>query len=203
MIIIVDYGMGNIRSIQHKLQKNGIDANVSSSPSDILSADKLILPGVGHFKKGMENLKKFNLVEVLNRKVLEEKAPVMGICLGIQLFTNFSEEGNVSGLGWIKAETKRLIFNNPLVKIPHIGWERLELKNKCPYLYDMSPEQRFYFVHSYHVIPESNGIVAATACYGDIEFVASIFQENIFGVQFHPEKSHKSGMNVLLKFCRS
>jgi glutamine amidotransferase len=201
MVLIVDYGMGNIRSIQHKLQKNGIQANVSSNSSDILSAGKLILPGVGHFKKGMENLNKYNLVEALNRKVLLEKTPIMGICLGIQLFTKFSEEGNVPGLGWIDAETRRFRFENSSLSIPHVGWDSIRIKKPSPLFTDLPEDKKYYFTHSYHLVCRNEEDILAESEYG-YGFVAAIQHENIYGTQFHPEKSHKEGMKVLLNFCR-
>ncbi len=199
-ITIMDYGMGNIRSIHYKLQRNGVDANVSSDPSDILAADKLILPGVGHFKKGMENLRKLNLIEALNRKVVEEKTPVMGICLGIQLFTNFSEEGDCEGLKWIDAETKKFRLDGMGLSIPHVGWNSITLKKESPLLEGMPAEKKYYFTHSYHLVCRNDEDVLAESEYGH-PFVAAIQKGNIYGTQFHPEKSHRDGMRVLLNFC--
>ncbi|MFZ2656384.1 MAG: imidazole glycerol phosphate synthase subunit HisH [Victivallales bacterium] len=201
MIVIVDYGMGNIRSIHYKLQKNGIESKVSSLSSDILSADKLILPGVGHFKQGMENLRKFNLIDALHRKVLEEKTPVMGICLGIQLFTNFSEEGDCEGLKWIDAETKRFRFDGLGLSIPHVGWNSIKLRRPSTLFAGMPDDKRYYFTHSYHLVCNNDEDILAESEYG-YPFVAAIQLENIYGTQFHPEKSHKDGMRVLLNFCR-
>ncbi len=201
MILIVDYGMGNIRSIQHKLQKNGIDAKVSSSPDDVLSADKLIIPGVGHFKRGMENLRELNLVEALNKKVLIEKTPVIGICLGIQLFTNFSEEGGCEGLKWINAETRRFNLEGLKLSIPHVGWSGIKLRRPSELFANMSEEKKYYFTHSYHLVCGDKEDILAESEYG-YAFVAAIQRGNIYGTQFHPEKSHKEGMKVLLNFCR-
>ncbi|OGV37085.1 MAG: imidazole glycerol phosphate synthase, glutamine amidotransferase subunit [Lentisphaerae bacterium GWF2_49_21] len=201
MIVIVDYGMGNIRSIQYKLQKNKIDSKVSSIPSDILSADKLIMPGVGHFKTGMENLRKFNLVEALNRKVLDEKTPVLGICLGIQLFTNFSEEGNCEGLKWIDADTRKFRLDGLGLSIPHVGWNTIRTRNPSTLFTGMPEDKKYYFTHSYHLVCKDESDILAESQYG-YSFVAAIQKGNIYGTQFHPEKSHREGMKVLLNFCR-
>lgn len=197
MIVIVDYGMGNIHSIYKALKRLNAEAIVSSSPKEVEKADKLILPGVGHFKRGMENLKSLNLISVLNKKVLEEKTPILGICLGTQLFTKHSEEGNVSGLSWIDAETIKLSPGSN--KVPHMGWNSIKIKKQNALFSNISPKEQFYFVHSYHVLPKDKEIISATTNYGT-EFVSSIHKDNIFGVQFHPEKSHSAGLQVLKNF---
>lgn len=197
MIVIVDYGMGNLHSVYKALHRLNAPALISSSPKDIERADKLILPGVGHFKKGMENLKALGLLPVLNKKVLEEKTPILGICLGIQLFTKNSEEGDVPGLSWIDAETIR--FNLKNLKIPHMGWNSIDIKKSNPLLLNMNSENKFYFVHSYHVVPKDKSIISSTSNY-ETEFVSSVNKDNIFGVQFHPEKSHSSGLSLLKNF---
>ena len=183
MIVIIDYGMGNLHSVYKALKRLNTPALVSSSPKDIERADKLILPGVGHFKRGMENLKALGLLPVLNKKVLVEKTPILGICLGIQLFTKHSEEGDVPGLSWIEAETIK--FNASDLKIPHMGWNSIKIEKKNPILSNLDPEKQFYFVHSYHVMPKDKGIISSTTKYG-INFVSAINKENIFGVQFPP-----------------
>ncbi len=198
MIVIVDYGMGNLHSVYKALERLNVKAIVSSSPKDIEKADKLILPGVGHFKKGMENLKSLNLIPILNKKVLEEKTPILGICLGIQLFTKHSEEGNVPGLGWIDAETVKLKDIN--LKIPHMGWNSINIKKQNPIFSNINQDEQFYFVHSYHVAPKDKEIVSSTSSYGK-EFVSSIRKDNIYGVQFHPEKSHSAGLKILKNFA--
>ena len=198
--IIIDYGMGNLRSIQHKLGKINIDAQISSSLDDIQKAQFLVLPGVGYFAKGMDNIKRFGLFDILNQKVIEEKTPILGICLGMQLFSKHSEEGNAEGLGWIDAEAKLLRFNNNNYKVPHIGWGTLKPKRKSPILVGVEPDQRFYFVHSYHVVCYNSKDILTTTLYGDQEFVSSIHRGNIFGTQFHPEKSHRRGMKLITNF---
>lgn len=201
MIIIVDFGLGNLRSIQHKLERLGVMARVSTAPQEITQADVLILPGVGHFATGMENLRRAGLVDVLTHKVREQSTPVIGICLGMQLMSKRSEEGDVDGLGWIDAVTRRFRFDsNPTPpKIPHIGWNTLRPARPHPLLAGIPATQRFYFVHSYHVCCANPADVLTTTHYGH-EFVSSFQRDNIFGVQFHPEKSHREGMNIVRNF---
>jgi len=203
MITIVNYGMGNLRSIQYKLEREGIDTQITDDPHELAKASLLILPGVGHFAKAMNNLKEQGLIDVLNRKVLEDKTPIMGICLGIQLFTKFSEEGNVHGLGWINAVTKKFEFsrNGFNLKIPNIGWYSLHIKNNCSFFKGIPDSQKYYFVHSYHLCCEEQKDILATTKYG-YEYCAAIWHENIFGVQFHPEKSHRLGFQLILNFIR-
>lgn len=202
-IMVVDYGMGNLRSIQFKLEREGICSQISSDPQEISKAPLLILPGVGHFAKAMNNLKDKGLIDVLNNKVLEDKTPIMGICLGVQLFTKFSEEGNVKGLAWINAVTKKFDFSRGdlNLKIPNIGWHSLDIKNSCPFFKGIPSDHKFYFVHSYHLCCENQEDVLATARYG-YEYCAAIRHENIFGVQFHPEKSHRLGFQMIINFIR-
>lgn len=200
-IVIVDYGLGNLMSLLYKFKKIGIEATVSSKEKDIKSAEKLILPGVGHFAKGMENLKKYNIIPVLEEKVLEEKTPILGICLGMQLFTKKSEEGFVDGLGWIDAKTVRFTFGGEnSLKIPHMGWNTVQIKKKRPLFKNIENGSRFYFLHSYHVCPEDRSYIITKTLYGQ-EFVSSVQKDNIFGVQFHPEKSHKNGIRLIKNFA--
>jgi len=196
-IVIVDYGLGNLMSLLYKFKKIGINAIISSNEKEIENAEKLILPGVGHFAKGIENLKNYNLIPVLNKKVLEEKTPILGICLGMQLLTKRSEEGNVEGLGWVDAETKRFDLNG--LKIPHMGWNTIEIK-RGNILFKNIETPRFYFVHSYHVCCEDENDILATTNYG-YDFTSAIKKDNVYGVQFHPEKSHKNGIKLLKNFA--
>lgn len=201
MIVIIDYGAGNLRSVANKLERIGVKAVVSSNPSVILKAEKLILPGVGFFKAGMDNLSKRGLLPILNQKVLEEKTPILGICLGIQLFSQHSEEGDAKGLGWIEAETKKFKFNkedNDL-KIPHMGWNSIEIKNQSPLLTGIKDEDIFYFVHSYHLVLNNKNEILVTTRYG-YDFASIIQKDNIYGTQFHPEKSHQAGIQILKNF---
>lgn len=196
-IVIIDYGLGNLMSLLYKFNKIGINATVSSDKKVIADAGKLILPGVGHFAKGMENIRKYDLIPVLNKRVLDEKTPILGICLGMQLLTRNSEEGQIEGLGWIDAETKRFDLNG--LKIPHMGWNTIEIKKKGHIFDGIEDNSRFYFVHSYHVCCKDKDVLATTN-YGH-DFASVIRKDNIYGVQFHPEKSHKAGMKIIKNFA--
>lgn len=200
-IVIVDYGLGNIRSISHKLKSKGLDAVVSSDANVIAQADRLILGGVGHFGKGMENLKDRGLVNILNKKVMNDRTPIFGICLGMQMMTHSSQEGNIPGLGWIDAETIKFDFgDNEDLSIPHVGFNSLILrKNNTDF--KIKNKQLFYFTHSYYVRCQNECDVLAETQYG-IKFVSAFFRDNMIGTQFHPEKSHYEGFNLLLKFCK-
>jgi imidazole glycerol-phosphate synthase subunit HisH len=198
-IVIVDYGMGNIRSVLNKIRRAGHDAQVSYDIDIIHGADKLILPGVGHFQNGMKKLNERNIIEILNKKVLVEKTPILGICLGMQLFTLFSEEGNAEGLGWFDAETTKFKLDDIRHKVPHMGWNSIEPKKESPLLKDIPDNSFFYFVHSYHVTCNNKEDILATSHYG-YEFVSAVQKENIFGTQFHPEKSHIYGEQIIQNF---
>ena len=195
---IINYKMGNIGSILNMLKKIGCACSVSEDPSEILKADKLILPGVGAFDEGMKNLKESGMAEVILKKVTEDKVPLLGICLGMQLLGKRSEEGKLPGLGLVDAETVR--FNHGL-KIPHMGWNTVS-SAKIDGLFKNLSENRFYFVHSYHVVCQNQEEVLSETNYG-VRFTSSIQKENIYGVQFHPEKSHKFGMQLLRNFVES
>lgn len=198
MVVIVDYKMGNLGSIFNMLKKIGVSTMVSSSISDIMSASKLILPGVGAFDNGMINLQQAGLISVLTEKVLVQKAPVLGICLGMQLLTRNSEEGSLQGLGWIDGYTARFRFSSEQqgLKIPHMGWNTVVFKQGSIFSQGYEAAPRFYFVHSFHVVCDSEENVAGNTFYG-YEFTSVIQKENIYGVQFHPEKSHKFGLRLL------
>lgn len=200
-IIIVDFGMGNLQSINKCFKKLGLISFISSDIIEIEKADKLILPGVGHFKAAMEKLKQLNLIEVLNKKVLEEKVPILGICLGTQLFCKFSEEGFVQGLGWIDAEVIKFRVNDKIkYKIPHMGWNTVKVINSNSLDKVMNNDKEFYFVHSYHIKCNNPDDVWMTTVY-EYEFVSAVHRNNIFGTQFHPEKSHDAGIELLEKFA--
>jgi glutamine amidotransferase len=204
MIVIIDYQMGNIGAIVNMLKRIGIESSVSSNIEDIKKADKLILPGVGSFDEGIKNLEQLNLISVLSEKVIEGETPILGICLGMQLFSKKSEEGILEGLGWIDGEVKKFKFNNNesgqnRLKIPHTGWNTITIKKQDVLFEEMPEESRFYFVHSYHFNCGNVDNVLATTDYG-YEFSSIIKKENIIGVQFHPEKSHKFGMKLLKNF---
>jgi len=198
MIAIVNYGVGNLGSIQNMLRKVGAESEITADQGAISRADKLILPGVGAFDSAMDSLSNSRLVPVLKRKVVDEKTPLLGICLGMQLLTRSSTEGQTPGLGWVDAKTVR--FENGGLKVPHMGWNTVTIQRDDPLFRDMYPEPRFYFVHSYYVRCTDNGNILTTTSYGH-EFCSSLIQGNIRGVQFHPEKSHKFGMKLLKNFA--
>jgi imidazole glycerol-phosphate synthase subunit HisH len=201
MIIIIDYALGNVRSIYAKLSQMGEEVKISNNNSDIKNADKLILPGVGSFDRGMNNLYDIGITDVLKNKIINEKTPVLGICLGMQLFTQKSQEGSENGLGLIDAETikfKSLPYGYP---IPHMGWNIIDIKKECDILGKISNHSRFYFVHSFHLTCNTESEIVASTPYG-YDFPSIVQHDNIFGVQFHPEKSHSQGLQILRNFAR-
>ncbi len=204
MITIIDYNVGNLGSIQNMLNRLGIANTITGNIDDIQTAQKLILPGVGHFDYGMQQLHKSNLVPILNHKVVHQQIPILGICLGVQLLTQSSEEGTEKGLGWIKGKTiafdKTKLESNQ--KIPNMGWTEVENYSQSKLFEGMYNEPRFYFVHSYHLALDNNTDCMVTANYG-YQFAAGIEHNNILGTQFHPEKSHKFGMKILENFNKN
>lgn len=202
MITIVDYGMGNLGSVRNMFKRIGVESQITGDLAIIEKAEKLLLPGVGAFDTAMQQINEGGFRELLNKKVLEEKVPTLGICLGMQLLTNSSEEGKLPGLGWIAAKTVKFSFEegSPL-KVPHMGWNRIYEKRSSGLTAGLPDESRFYFVHSYYVLAENTGDVLDTTVHG-VEFHSVIQKENIYGAQFHPEKSHKFGMKLLENFAR-
>lgn len=203
MIVIVDYGMGNVGSIVNMLKVVGAESIVSSRIGDIEQADKLILPGVGSFDRAMENLEGLKIIPLLNQRVMQAKVPILGICLGMQLFANSSEEGQKAGLNWIDGKVKRFKFERDQFhfKVPHMGWNFIKLVKFNPILKGLENGCRFYFVHSYHFICEKTEDELTNTTYG-YEFTSAVKRGNIIGVQFHPEKSHRFGMRLLENFVR-
>jgi imidazole glycerol-phosphate synthase subunit HisH len=200
MIVIVDYGMGNLGSVLNMFKKLGVKARISSDVNEIYQAPKVLLPGVGAFDSAMQRINQLGLKEVLDHKALKERVPVLGICLGMQLLTESSEEGVLPGLGWIKGHS--LNFKGriaPQLKIPHMGWNVAEVNTPCQLTKGYEGEIRFYFVHSYFVLAPQSTMMKTT--YG-VEFDSAIVSDNIFGAQFHPEKSHKFGMKLFENFAR-
>ncbi|RLQ94810.1 imidazole glycerol phosphate synthase subunit HisH [Falsibacillus albus] len=201
MIVIIDYNMGNVASVKNMIKKIGYEAIVSNDISIIKKATKLILPGVGSFDHGVKSLKELKLFDVIKEKILLESTPILGICLGMQLLTKGSEEGELGGLGLIDGFTKR--FSKQILeknlKIPHMGWNFIKSENETLLLSDMELNSRFYFVHSYHVVCENPMNSTAITHYG-YDFTCMIEKENVYGVQFHPEKSHKFGMKIIKNF---
>ena len=205
MIVIIDYDMGNVGSIVNMIKHVGGNCIISSNRQEIESATKLILPGVGAFDTGMKNIEELNLLQLLNERVLNDKVPILGICLGMQLLGKRSEEGSRPGLGWIDAESVRLPSSTPTthkLRIPHMGWNYATPAKPHILLGDTSETPRFYFVHSYHVVCNDPRDVLTTTSYG-IPFTSAVSHENILGTQFHPEKSHSFGMRLFNNFVHA
>lgn len=201
MITIIDYGMGNLGSVRNMFKRIGAACEITSDLELIRKAKKILLPGVGAFDAAMERINSTGMLSILNEKALKEKVPVLGICLGMQLLTNGSEEGKLPGLGWIDAFTysfkKRIA---PELKIPHMGWNVVNVSNQCALTTGFSGETRFYFVHSYFVKVSDEKNSMMKTHYG-LEFDSALWHGNIFGAQFHPEKSHKFGMQLFKNFA--
>jgi imidazole glycerol-phosphate synthase subunit HisH len=199
-VTIIDYGMGNVRSVAKAIELLGEDVKISNDKNDIENATHLILPGVGAFKDGMKNLKELGLVEILNEQVLEKKKPILGICLGTQLMANESEEfGHYEGLKWIDASVVAFDDQGGELKVPHVGWNDTQYKKESPIFKKVKEDTDFYYVHSYHMVCKNEEDVSATCDYGG-EFVAAIQKDNIFATQFHPEKSQYTGLKLLENF---
>ena len=206
MIAIIDYGMGNLRSVQKGFERTGHEAVVTSDAKTILNAAKVVLPGVGAFPDCMRNLEQYGLIDAV-RKSISAGKPFLGICLGLQLLFTESEEFGISkGLDIINGRVIRFkgpAFDTPgpndVLKVPHMGWNTLSIKRRAPALQDVPDNSHFYFVHSFHVVPKDKGVIGTTTPYG-IEFVSSVWKDNILAVQFHPEKSQSLGLSILKRF---
>lgn len=196
-IAILDFGLGNVKSIYNMFRRIGVDSFITSNAVDLINADKYILPGVGSFDHGIVSLRKATFFPILEKEVLLKNKPILGICLGMQLLTKSSSEGKELGLGWIEAHTLKFNISNQL-SVPHMGWNIVYPKVEQGIFRDLT-HNRFYFVHSYYVECANLGDVLATSDYGG-RFCCSLRNKNIFGVQFHPEKSHKYGMQLLKNF---
>jgi glutamine amidotransferase len=202
MIAIIDYGMGNLGSVFNMFKKIGAEAIITSDPDKIYKASKILLPGVGAFDTAMNKINNSELLPLLNEKALVAKIPILGICLGMQLLTHGSDEGLLPGLGWIEGQT--ISFKGKLqnsYKIPHMGWNSVNFQTNHKILEEFEGDISFYFVHSYYVkvMSEKNSLMKTQY---DINFDSAIFKDNIFGAQFHPEKSHKYGMQLFKNFVK-
>lgn len=198
MIVILDYGVGNLGSVRNMLKRAGLQSEITDSEVAIAAADKIILPGVGAFDRAMQRLNDSGLRDILDHKALVEKVPVLGICLGMQLLTKGSQEGDIAGLGYIDALAHRFPVNAAL-KVPHMGWNEVRKANASPLTAALPDDARFYFVHSYYV-EVANQANAMLKCNYGVEFDAAIMAGNIYGAQFHPEKSHRFGRTLFESF---
>ena len=199
-IVIIDYGMGNLRSAQKKFIRVNANIEISSDPSIISNADKLVLPGVGHFANGITKLKEYGIWDILNKKVLEDKTPILGICLGMQLMAKHSEEGDVEGLAWFDADIIKFRVKDQLkYKVPHMGWNNAVINKETELFKAVSEGAMFYFVHSFHIKCNNKEDILTTTEY-EYSFTSAIQKNNIYGTQFHPEKSHDFGDQVFKNF---
>jgi len=203
MIAVIDYGIGNVSSIVNIFKKIGVPSILTNDIEQIDKASKLVLPGVGSFDVGMQRLRKSGLADVIKKHAIENQKPLLGICLGMQILGKSSEEGKESGLNFIPFGNKRFFLKNDTsLKIPHMGWDIVTTVGKDdPLIEGLNQVQRYYFAHSYHAVCDSEDNVLMRCEYG-YSFVAAVKKGNIYGVQFHPEKSHKFGMALLENFAR-
>ena len=201
MVGIINYGLGNLGSIQNMLKVIGEKSIISSDPLELDKCERYILPGVGAFDAGMKSLNDSGLAEYVRNKAENEKKPILGICLGMQLLGRKSEEGSLDGLGLIPFDNIRFRLENSELKVPHMGWDIAEFKQNHSLLNGLSQPQRFYFVHSYHAKCDNEENVLMSCDYG-YEFAAAVVKDNVIGVQFHPEKSHDFGMDLLRNFVK-
>ena len=200
MIVIIDYGLGNLFSVYNAFKLLGIKAVISSKPDDIKSAERLVLPGVGAFGDGIANLKRLGLDRILTTEVIDKKKPFLGICLGLQLLADRGfEYGEHQGLGWIRGEVRKLDVEKSGLKLPHIGWNSIKMIRPSSLLDNIQDGADFYFLNSYHLVCENSEDLVAVVPYGE-DVTAIIQRQNIFGAQFHPEKSQSNGLKLLENF---
>lgn len=202
--IIIDYGVGNLNSIRNMLKKGGVNALISGKEEDIRNAGKILLPGMGHFDNCMVKLKASGLLPVIEHKTFQEKIPVLGICVGLQMLMASSEEGTEKGLNWVDGETIRFRADKMEagLKIPNMGWHEISIKKPSKLMEGLENEARFYFAHSFHVAPIKEEDILIESTYG-YSFTAGVEKGNIIGVQFHPEKSHRFGLRLLSNFANN
>lgn len=198
-ILIVDCGTGNLNSVKRCLDRIGARSRASSDPHELGSAEKIILPGVGHFARAMTHLANSGLVSRLNEAVLTKRIPVLGICLGMEMFAKFGEEGDAAGLGWLGERAARIEATRGKLKVPHMGWNRVNRLKPSRLMEGIDESAEFYFAHSYHLVVSDRADVLGETDYG-ISFPSAVERDNIFGVQFHPEKSHDAGARLLKNF---
>jgi imidazole glycerol-phosphate synthase subunit HisH len=202
MITLINYGSGNIHAIANIYKRINIPYIITNNPKELLSANKLILPGVGDFDETMMLLNNLGIKGVLDELVIEKKIPILGVCVGMQILGNNSEEGDLEGFGWIKGNVRKLdetkLTNKP--HLPHMGWNTVTIKNDSRLFDNVITDNGFYFLHSYYFDCENQEDVLATAHYGE-EFASAINHENVYGFQFHPEKSHQNGVELFRNFA--
>ena len=203
MITIIDYGSGNIKAIANIYEKLKVEYIIASTPEEVIGAKKIFLPGVGAFDQTISKLDSTGFRKVLDLEVLENKVPIMGICVGMQILADSSEEGTCKGLGYIKGKVKKIdssiLKQKP--KLPHLGWNSIEIIKENRLLYNIDPVFGFYFLHSFYLECDDPNDVLTTTFYGS-SFVSAVQRENVFGIQFHPEKSHRNGVNLLHNFAK-
>jgi glutamine amidotransferase len=202
MIAVIDYGMGNLRSVVNALRTLGEDAAVVTDPSALVSAHAIVLPGVGAFAEGMRRLEEGGFVDALNQEVRDKRKPFMGLCLGMQLLASEGQEhGTHRGLGWIDGVVRRLPaeVDGARLRVPHVGWNELEIVHRDVLLRDAVAKPTFYFVHSFVFEPDDASVVSGYSSHG-VRFAATVERENVFGTQFHPEKSQRDGLALLTRF---
>lgn len=202
MITIIDYGSGNIRAIGNIYDTLKIDYKIAKSPEEVIGAEKLFLPGVGAFDETISMLDKTGFREVLDFEVMQNKVPIIGICVGMQILAESSEEGKLPGLGYIKGKVRKMDASllNQKPKLPHLGWNSIEISRQSALLKNIDSELGFYFLHSYYFECENQEDILTTTTYGK-SFASAIHHDNVFGIQFHPEKSHHNGINLLHNFA--
>jgi len=204
MIAIIDYKASNLRSVFNAFEAIGHKPFIANDPKQIKAASSIVLPGVGAFGEGIKALQQMNFIDALNEEVLIKKKPYLGICLGLHfLATESYELGRNEGFGWVNGDVRLIKPDNPIHRIPHIGWNNIQINKREPLFEGLDEEPVFYFAHSYHFVPEKNSehVISATCSHG-VQITASIQKDNIFGIQFHPEKSQKDGLSLLKNFTK-